>query len=130
LLDPSKDRDPDVNPGTEKRSNLHVVQGALKEERDPGREAGLVQNRVDPRVVYTVKSFGSVEKENKAREPFYYAFKEKLVDVYRVFSAIAAPKKAFLGGVDKLEGSWHNGMGDHARQQAIVCVGNADRAGV
>jgi hypothetical protein len=60
LLNPSKDRDPDVNLGTKERGNFHVVKGALKKERNPGREAGLVQNRVDPTVIYAVKSFGCI----------------------------------------------------------------------
>jgi hypothetical protein len=81
-------------------------------------------------MIYTVKSFSGIKKENKTREFFNHSFEEKTVDIYRVFGPVAPPEKTFLGGVDQIKSSWHNRVRNHARQQAIVCVCDTDWASV
>src|SRR4051794_7830817 len=85
---------------------------------------------MNPGMVYGIKSFGSVKKEEEPINLLFYASVKIGVNVDGVITAAPTAEKALLRRVNKSKDSGHNGASSEGRQNAVISVSDTKRPGV
>jgi hypothetical protein len=112
LFDSPGNGDVDISAGAEVWGDCYVGEGTLDEEAEPFRKAHFGQHIMDPPMVHRIEGFRGVEEEDKTLLLLLEPPIKEGVEILSVVRSILAPKKPLLGGVEKFDKGWHDGMGD------------------
>ena len=77
-----------------------------------------------------VECFSSVEEEKEALFLFDHPLEEEMVEIGSVIHSVLAPEETSLRGVYELGDGGHHDVGESSGENAVICVGDTDWAGV
>jgi hypothetical protein len=113
----------------EKRKGAGKMKERLGEDDGPLGDADFAEDGNNIPVVDGVKGFGGVEEEDEvllAAGEGLGAGVEGMVEVPDVVREVAAPKEAFLRGMDKIANRPHEDIGQDCRQDTVIEVVDSD----
>jgi hypothetical protein len=130
LLDSPLDGNVAGGGSPKERGHFNVVEGATDETLKPARESCFLEDFEDPRVVDGIKSFSSIKEKSESLGVISDALIEETVQVFSEWMAACGGEEALLSRVKEGGDGGHNGTGDSASKETVICICNADRAGV